>query len=135
MKSTTSPAKIAANRRNSQLSTGPKTPRGKFWSRRNALKHGVLASPLLIADGADPKDCAAFCGLLENLRRDLSAVGTAQELLVEKFAVCVWRQRRVLACEAQLRDRELMEPSPQAQYLARGLDITSFPGRTDDKQA
>jgi hypothetical protein len=40
----TSPAKIAANRRNARRSTGPRSAAGKARARRNALKHG-LATP------------------------------------------------------------------------------------------
>ncbi len=31
---------VAANRRNAQLSTGPKTPEGKETSKWNTLRHG-----------------------------------------------------------------------------------------------
>jgi hypothetical protein len=41
----TSAAKIAANRRNAQRSTGPRTGAGKARSRGNSLKHG-LAVPI-----------------------------------------------------------------------------------------
>jgi hypothetical protein len=40
----TSPAKIAANRRNAQRSTGPRSAAGKGRARRNAFRHG-LATP------------------------------------------------------------------------------------------
>jgi hypothetical protein len=40
----TSPAKIAANRRNAQRSTGPRSAAGKARARRNAFRHG-LATP------------------------------------------------------------------------------------------
>jgi len=36
--------KLAANRENAKKSTGPKTPTGKAFSRRNALKHGLFAN-------------------------------------------------------------------------------------------
>ena len=39
----TSEAKIAANRRNAQRSTGPRTALGKARVRRNALRHGLAA--------------------------------------------------------------------------------------------
>src|SRR5581483_10830012 len=39
---------IEANRRNSQLSTGPRTPEGKAVSRFNALKSGVNAKAQVI---------------------------------------------------------------------------------------
>ena len=37
---TRTPALLAANRRNAQKSTGPRTRRGKAWSRLNPLKEG-----------------------------------------------------------------------------------------------
>jgi hypothetical protein len=37
---TLTPALLAANRRNSKKSTGPRTGRGKAWSRLNNLQHG-----------------------------------------------------------------------------------------------
>src|SRR5262245_37821883 len=41
----TSEAKIAANRRNAQRSTGPRSAAGKARSSRNAIRHG-LAIPI-----------------------------------------------------------------------------------------
>jgi hypothetical protein len=50
---------IESNRRNSKLSTGPKSPEGKAKSRVNALKHGLAADTLVIdslqADFAERK--------------------------------------------------------------------------------
>ena len=37
---TLTPARLAANRRNAQKSTGPRTARGKAWSRMNGLRTG-----------------------------------------------------------------------------------------------
>jgi len=42
---TLTPARIEANRRNAQRSTGPRTPQGKAQSRMNGLRNGVR-SPL-----------------------------------------------------------------------------------------
>src|SRR5207245_1461052 len=43
--------KREANRRNAQLSTGPKTFEGKERVARNALKHGLLARDVIIVAG------------------------------------------------------------------------------------
>ena len=45
-----SEARVAANRRNAQRSTGPKTEEGKQRSRANALKHGLCASVVVAED-------------------------------------------------------------------------------------
>jgi len=37
---TLTPALLASNRRNAKKSTGPRTARGKAWSRLNRLRHG-----------------------------------------------------------------------------------------------
>ncbi|PSC06542.1 hypothetical protein SLNSH_01640 [Alsobacter soli] len=41
-----SAARLAANRANAQKSTGPKTPKGKVASSRNALRHGLSITVL-----------------------------------------------------------------------------------------
>jgi len=38
--------KLKANRENAKKSTGPRTARGKAFSRRNAVKHGLCAKDL-----------------------------------------------------------------------------------------
>src|SRR5215472_11307748 len=95
-------AKLEANRRNAQKSTGPTTEAGKARSRRNALKHGVLTSALLITERLGVKDRAEFGELLEGLRNDLMPSGALEEMLTEKIAVCWWRQKRALEWELEL---------------------------------
>ena len=48
MKKTMSLKQVAANRRNAQKSTGPKTANGKAVSKLNALKHGLLAQTVVV---------------------------------------------------------------------------------------
>ncbi len=111
--------KPAANRRNAQLSTGPRTEAGKSRSRQNALKHGILASALLITAGEGAEDPAEFNELLGGLHRDLAPVGTLEEMMVEKIAVCWWRQKRVLSCEAGFVQRAFVPNLPHERMLDR----------------
>jgi len=90
--------KLDANRRNAQLSTGPRTERGKKNSRRNALRHGVLASVLLVLG---TEDAASYAKLLQRLRQDRDPVGEMEEYLVEKLSSCIWRERRAVYWEAE----------------------------------
>ena len=99
---TISPKKLAANRRNAQLSTGPKTKEGKSRSRRNRVKHGILTSVLLIREGNGTEEHAEFARLLCDLRKDLAPVGALEKMLVEKLAVCQWEERRILQCEGAM---------------------------------
>ncbi len=55
----TSSAQAAANRRNAQNSTGPKTQQGKERARRNALRHGLAAEHVLLID-EDADDFTEF---------------------------------------------------------------------------
>jgi hypothetical protein len=107
--------KAEANRRNAQFSTGPKTEEGKSHSRGNSLKHGILASVIVIMKGEGAEDGAEFDGLLSSLQKDLAPVGALEEILVEKIATCCWRHRRALRCEAGLIRRAFLNDP-------RGLD-------------
>ncbi len=117
-----SPQKLEANRRNAQLSTGPRTPQGKEWSRRNARKHGILTSALLVTRGMGWEDEDEFKDLLAGLRENLSPIGMLEELLVEKIAICCWRQRRALECEARLFQRQDLIPLDGAGLTIEKLD-------------
>jgi hypothetical protein len=117
--------KLEANRRNAQLSTGPKTERGKAHSRRNAFKHGVLSSTLLVSKGLGKEDFDEFDEFLISLDKDLLPVGMLEKMLVEKIAVCWWRQKRALQSETGLIERKWV---PDAEFdfhlltqLGRGI--------------
>ena len=97
-----SPQKMEANRRNAQLSTGPRTKEGRSRSRRDALKHGILATTLLVGEGEGEENVAEWDEFLGDLGRDRAPVGTLEEVLVQEIAVCTWRLRRALRCEAGL---------------------------------
>jgi hypothetical protein len=95
----TSPAKMAANRRNALRSTGPKTPAGKQAVKWNAVKHGLLAKEAVIPVGEGQESKAEFTTVLARLREYLQPEGVLEEMLVERIAVCYWRLRRVLRAE------------------------------------
>jgi hypothetical protein len=83
-------------------STGPRTEQGKQRSKNNALRHGVF-SQVVVLKGESQTD---FDALLNGLRRDLQPVGTLEEVLVEKLAALLWRNRRLLMAEgAEIRSR------------------------------
>lgn len=95
---TTSPARIAANRRNARKSTGPRTADGKSRSRWNALQHGLLAKRLFTRNESER---ATFDNLLENLREDWQPEGTLEEMLLEKIAIGYYRLHVVYGYEAE----------------------------------
>jgi hypothetical protein len=82
---------IAANRRNAQRSTGPKTPEGKAASRLNALKHGLVAEDAVVP----VEDERAFNELRNSILDHLQPVGPLETTLVHQIAVA---QRRLAVC-------------------------------------
>jgi hypothetical protein len=94
----TSPARVAANQRNAQKSTGPKTSEGKARSRWNAVQHGLLAKRLFTRDESDR---SSFDHLLESLREDWQPDGTLEEILLEKIAIGYYKLHVVYGYEAE----------------------------------
>ena len=91
--------KIEANRRNAEHSTGPKTEAGKRASRLNAVTHGLLARVVVITAGDYREDPEEFAHLLEDLRLEFAPEGRAEDLEVQKIAVCYWRKMRAMRYE------------------------------------
>ena len=96
---TTSQEKIEANRKNAQLSTGPKTEEGKKMSSSNAMTHGLLAKEVVITTGEGKEDEAEFQSLLAGLRDYYHPVGIVEDLRVQELAASDWRTARALRCE------------------------------------
>jgi hypothetical protein len=87
--------KLAANRRNSERSTGPKTGEGKNTVKWNALKHGLLAKAAVLPQ----EDRAEYERLWAGLVEDYQPVGILEELHVEEIACTYWRRRRAVRAE------------------------------------
>jgi len=80
----------------SHKSTGPRTQRGKDKSKNNALKHGMFSKPVVL----EGESQSEFRALHNGLREDFQPVGTLEEVLVEKLAALLWRNRRLIIAEA-----------------------------------
>lgn len=88
--------KQAANRLNSRKSTGPKTLAGKRSVSQNARQHGILSTHLFLENESREE----FSFLLETLQQELAPVGLLENTLVERVAVSIWRQRRLVRSES-----------------------------------
>ena len=89
--------KLSANRKNAQLSTGPKTALGKAKSALNAVKHGIFTKECLknIFD-EEARDYETLrLGIFESLKPK----DQMQAILCDKVAIDAWRLRKVLAFE------------------------------------
>ncbi len=93
---------LEANRRNAQLSTGPKTREGKQRAKWNALKHGLLARSIVVPRQrrGSPENRTEFFATLAQLHKQLRPVGILEEMHVEQIAVAYWRLRRAVRGEA-----------------------------------
>ncbi|NVO06260.1 MAG: hypothetical protein HXX19_10190 [Rhodoferax sp.] len=85
----------AANKKNAKLSSGPRTKAGKSASSGNAVAHGILSRELVLPGESKTE----YSELLSRLIAELGAVGTLEMALVERIAVCIWRQQRIIRAE------------------------------------
>jgi hypothetical protein len=113
-----------ANRANARQSTGPKTDEGKRAVSGNRITHGILSNRLLLNDEL----LEDYQALLDGLVVGLKPEGTLELVLVEKIAVALWRQRRLVAAEtgatvlAANAERELSE-------VCVGLGLPDYGGQ------
>ncbi|HET7208130.1 MAG TPA: hypothetical protein VFI95_16255 [Terriglobales bacterium] len=122
--------KREANRRNAKKSTGPKTLRGKANTRLNALKHGLLASAILLFANGEEKP--VFEHILRQEWQVWEPEGYREELCVQQIAICRWKQRRALLWELrQQREASRLEwglrQKTEAGPLNWSLETTSEP--------
>ena len=86
----------AANRRNAQKSTGPRTPEGRVAVRLNGVTHGLTAKTLVLK-GESESD---FKALFEALEAEHQPTTPTEEILVADLAMATWRRRRLYNMEA-----------------------------------
>lgn len=103
---TASIARITANRANAQKSTGAITQAGKAIVSQNAISHGLFAKNLILKD----ENPLEYQLLLEQLQQELSPVGILEQSLVERVAISLWKQKRLLKAETA---RLNLESQPQ----------------------
>jgi hypothetical protein len=106
-------AQIVANRSNSQLSPGPRTPEGKSASAANSFKHGLYAKSVVIP-GEDPADYEQHAAGYW-LR---FVPGTPEEeFQVETLVEESWKRRRYSRIEAALMTRIIENAGPSDNPL------------------
>jgi hypothetical protein len=90
-----SAVQLIANQNNAKKSTGPVTVKGKQTVSNNALKHGLFSKTLILTD-EDPDE---YKSLLDQLLQELHPIGLLEQTLVERIALTLWRQRRLVRAE------------------------------------
>ncbi len=81
---------IAANNKNAQLSTGPRTKKGKAIASQNSLKHGLLAKKIVI----HTESKAEFELHHDQMLTDLKPVGPMESILAQRIITLSWRLKR-----------------------------------------
>ena len=88
--------KLAANRRNSLRSTGPKTPEGKAAVRMNSLRHGLRARTVVLP-GENREEFNQLC---DDLEREWEPQSRTAKFYLEQMAVSQWKLTRMEVAEA-----------------------------------
>jgi hypothetical protein len=117
----TSEAKIAANRRNAQRSTGPRAALAKARIRRNALRHGLAA--LVVSDPAVAAEVERIAAAIFGEHAD--RLEREQALIVAEAQVTLKRVRRA---RAQIMEQMSLVPPtqhPDARDSASMVDRTA----------
>ncbi len=96
---TSSIRRLEANRRNAQLSTGPRTAEGKTRVAQNRITHALTAATHTILPGEDP---AAYDHLLATLIDEHAPATETESHQVELLAHNQWRLRRAARLETEV---------------------------------
>ncbi len=89
---------LAANRRNAQFSTGPKSPEGKERSALNGFKHPELGLTALMVN----EDREAQTAFIREYIADLDPRGAVELQLSRTLAMDNWRLNRIKAVEENI---------------------------------
>jgi uncharacterized protein (DUF2132 family) len=116
---TTSQARIDANRRNAQSSTGPRTPEGKSASAKNATKHGLTRS-IEHANQLAEDDQKTLAALREKYHHEFKIQGELEEDLLTQYAWNLFMVQRANSFEAVAMNSFDTDPTEQRfKYLER----------------
>jgi len=96
--------RLAANRANAALSTGPRTLAGKAASSHNAVSHGLTASKLAIFHWESQEEYAQLRG---DYFTRFCPIDTSESDVIDRLVDSTWRRRRALVIETTLFDMEI----------------------------
>jgi hypothetical protein len=119
-----SSAQILANRQNAELSSGPRTVEGKQASSRNATRHGLTGSQIVMPG----EDAAAYEELRRGLWRTFKPANDAERLLADQIAANAWRLMRAQRVETAFlakltEDAEDPDDAIALAFLERPKDL------------
>jgi hypothetical protein len=91
-------AQIAANRRNAEASTGPRTAEGKARVSRNSTTFGLYSA----GDVVRPEEESFYQAFCEDFEQQLVPQGAMETTLAAEIVHAAWRLRRCATAESTL---------------------------------
>lgn len=121
---------IEANRKNAQLSTGPRTPEGKSNVSMNALKHGLRAEEFQLLPTEKPEE---FAARLDGWNRFYNPANPVEADMVHKAVILSWLVDRALYYEGSYLSERVMgaidaseRDGLDLQATIRAADLASY---------
>ena len=99
-------AQIAANRRNAEASTGPRTAEGKARVSRNSTTFGLYSA----GDVVRPEEESLYQAFCEDFQQQLVPQGAMETTLAAEIVHAAWRLRRCAAAESALETQSGLDP-------------------------
>src|SRR6202012_2740644 len=99
-------AQIAANRRNAEASTGPRTADGKARVSRNSTTFGLYSA----GDVVRPDEESLYQAFCDDFERQLAPEGAMESTLAAEIVHAAWRLRRCAAAESTLEAQNGLDP-------------------------
>jgi SEC-C motif len=114
-------AQIAANRRNAEQSTGPRSPEGKSRASRNSTTFGIYSAGDFVRPAESP-DYQLFC---ESFQQALRPAGALEQTLAAEIVHAAWKLRRCSVIESDTETTDLTQDpliDPAAADTRRTID-------------
>ncbi len=99
-------AQIAANRRNAEASTGPRTAEGKTRVSRNATTFGLYS----VGDVVRPEEESLYQTFCDDFQNELAPQGAMETTLAAEIIHAAWRLRRCSEAESTLEPQSDLDP-------------------------
>ena len=122
---------IDANRRNAQLSTGPRTEEGKQRCSLNATRHGLTGQVSAMTE----EDRIAHDAFAGAMLKDLVPEGAIETQLAQRIATDSWRLNRISAIEDNLFALGFQEHGGEAVAEHPQIDAAFAAARTFQAEA
>lgn len=112
----TTEKQIEANRKNAQLSTGPKSQKGKALVSCNAIRHGVLTENVYVTDEMRED----YARLKESFSSEFRPKNSIEYFLLDRIISCAWRLVLLTKVEAGMFEAGSSWDSPQVRQAFEG---------------